>query len=318
MTNDFLKISIVIPTHNEKENIKPLYDRLNNVFESLNKYKFDVLFIDDSSDSTSDEIIELIDQDDRVNLIKLTRKFGQSIAIAAGLDNVNSDAIIMMDADLQDPPECIPEFIKYWEDGYKVVCARRKSSSSSFLYSIFSFLFYKLQENISSTKIPSNVGEFRLIDKSVLNIMVNFREKTRFMRGLTLWPGFKSIEIDIVRPERKLGVTNYNFNKSFLVALDGLVSFSIAPLRFALIIGFVMFTLSIIGILYVIVPRLLDYRNHFQLPSGGTLLTIVLLLFGGIQFILLGIIGEYIGRIFNEIIDRPIYVIEYKYGKNLN
>lgn len=310
-SQDFL-LSIVIPTHNEETNIPILYKRLINVF-TTNKYNnYEILFIDDSTDSTPEVIKEIIKIDNNVGLVKLSRKFGQSIAITAGLERCNGDIIIMMDADLQDPPEKIPDFIKKWKEGYSVVYAKRDSSSNSKLYFLLSKLFYKLQSNVSSINIPQNVGEFRLIDRKVLLILNNLTEKTRFMRGLTLWPGFKHCAIEIEREDRFSGTTNYNLKKSFIVALDGLASFSIAPLRYSLFIGVFMFLTSILGILYVMIPRIINLHGNIVLPSGNTLLTIALLCFSGLQFFLLGIIGEYIGRIYTEILGRPSYVVDYE------
>lgn len=315
MNKDNFSISIVVPTHNEEANVPVLYTRLKAVFDQIQPKDYEIIFVDDSTDSTPVVIKQIIEQDANVNLVKLTRKFGQTVAIAAGLERATGDIILMMDADLQDPPECIPDFIAKWKEGYDVVCARRESSRISFVYYLFSKIFYNLQERVSTLKIPQNVGEFRLIDKKVLKILVSFREKTRFMRGLTLWPGFKYTEIDIQRSERTAGKTNYNFKRSFLVALDGLVSFSITPLRYSLVLGVIMFVLSIIGVLYVVIPRVLS-QDGFVWPSGWTLLTLALLVFSGLQFFLLGIIGEYVGRTYIEVIDRPLYVVEYEIRKN--
>jgi glycosyltransferase involved in cell wall biosynthesis len=304
-------ISLVIPTHNESKNIGLLYPEICKVFNKIEGFDFELIFVDDSTDNTPQIILSLIADDDRVNLIRLTRKFGQAIAITAGLEKTSGAAAIIMDADLQDPPEAIIYLIKKWQEGNQIVYVKRKSEARSVIYSIGSKLFYKLLHNISDIKIPMGVGEFRLVDRKVLNVMNSFREKTRFLRGLTLWPGFSMAAIEIERGERAAGETNYNLMRSFWVAIDGFVSFSIAPLRIAISIGIFMFLLALLGIIYAITLRLTS--NTWV--SGWTLMFVALMLMGGTQFIVMGVLGEYIGRIFLEVLDRPLYVVDYEAGK---
>jgi dolichol-phosphate mannosyltransferase len=304
-------ISLVIPTHNESKNIGLLYPEICKVFQEINGFDFELIFVDDSTDNTPQIILSLIESDDRVNLIRLTRKFGQAVAITAGLEKASGEAAIMMDADLQDPPQAIIQLIQKWQEGHHIVYVKRKSEARSIIYSTGSKLFYKLLHNISDIKIPMGVGEFRLIDRKVLNVMNSFREKTRFLRGLTLWPGFSTAAIEIERGERAAGETNYNLMRSFWVAIDGFVSFSIAPLRIAISIGIFMFLLALIGIAYAITLRLTS--NSWV--SGWTLMFVALMLMGGTQFIVMGVLGEYIGRIFLEVLDRPLYVVDYQAGR---
>lgn len=303
-------ISIVIPTHNESKNIGLLYPEICKVFKKIEDFNFEIIFIDDSTDNTPQIIHTLIESDNRVKLIRLSRKFGQAIAITAGLERASGVAAIMMDADLQDPPEAIIQLINKWKEGNQIVYVKRNSENRSLVYSFCAKLFYKLIYKTSSIKIPRNVGEFRLIDRKVLTVMNSFREKTRFLRGLTLWPGFTAAEIEIERGKRIEGETNYNFMRSLWVAVDGFVSFSIAPLRIAIGIGLFMFFLAILGISYAIALRLISD----SWVSGWTLMFVALMLFGGTQFILLGVLGEYIGRIFLEVLDRPLYVVDYQVG----
>jgi dolichol-phosphate mannosyltransferase len=304
-------ISLIIPTHNESKNINPLYIEICKTFQNIDKFNFELIFVDDSTDNTPKIIQNLIEKDNRVNLIRLTRRFGQAIAITAGLEKASGEAAIMMDADLQDPPEAIIQLIQKWQEGNQIVYVKRKSEARSFIYSLGSKLFYKLLYSISDIKIPVGVGEFRLIDRKVLQVMNTFREKTRFLRGLTLWPGFSATAIEIERGKRIAGKTNYSLMRSLMVAIDGFVSFSIAPLRLATSVGLFMFFWALIGIIYAITLRL----TSETWLSGWTLMFVALLLIGGIQFILLGVLGEYIGRIFLEVLDRPLYVVDYEIGK---
>ena len=303
-------ISIVVPTHNEAGNILALYERIDKVFDQLPQYDYELIFADDSSDNTAEIIISLISADSRVGLIKLSRKFGQAVAIVAALEKCTGEAAIMMDADLQDPPEAIGLLLKKWTDGYHVVLVKRASERRSILYFLGTFIFYRFIEKISSISIPRDVGEFRLIDRKVIDVMGKLREKTRFLRGLTLWPGFLPTTIEIERSERLSGSTNYNLRRSIGVAVDGIVSFSIAPLRVMFFVGLFMFFLSLIGILYAVSLRLMTSTW----VSGWTLMFVSMCFFGGLQFLFLGTIGEYLGRIFLEVLDRPLYIIDYEVG----
>jgi dolichol-phosphate mannosyltransferase len=303
-------ISIVVPTHNETENIAVLHERIRSVFDGIFDYDFELIFVDDSSDHTPQVIKEQIQLDSRVKLIRLTRKFGQAVAICAGLEKSSGLAAIIMDADLQDPPESIPDLIAKWENGFDVVYVKRPSESRSLLYSFGSTVFYKLLFRLSAVKIPAHVGEFRILDKRVVEILNTLTEKTRFLRGLTIWPGFKCCEVEIVRGERLAGETNYNFSRSMQVAIDGIVSFSIAPLRLAIFLGFTLMVLSLLGASYALFLRL--YTDTWA--SGWTLMFIAITLTGAINCLLLGVIGEYIGRIFLESINRPLFVKDYEIG----
>lgn len=303
-------MSIVVPTHNEAGNILALYERINKVFDQLPQYNYELIFADDSSDNTAEIIISLISADDRVGLIKLSRKFGQAVAIVAALEKCKGDAAIMMDADLQDPPEAIGLLLEKWTQGYHVVLVKRASERRSLMYFIGALIFYRFIEKISSVNIPRNIGEFRLIDRKVIDAMGKLREKTRFLRGLTLWPGFSSATIEIERSARLSGSTNYNLRRSMGVAVDGIVSFSIAPLRLMFFVGLFMFFLSLIGILYAVGLRLMTSTW----VTGWTLMFVSVCFFGGLQFLFLGTIGEYLGRVFLEVLDRPLYITDYEAG----
>ena len=304
-------ISIVVPTHNERLNVQPLYERLKSVFENGLPYEFELIFCDDSTDDTPDAIKALTGPDRRVRLIRLSRRFGQAIAITAGLDYCRGEAVIIMDADLQDPPEALPQMIDLWKKGNEVVYVERESSSNYIGYRFFSFLFYRLLNKLSSVAIPVDAGEFRLMDRKVIVFLQRLTEHSRYLRGLTVWPGFRTAHIRIDRPQRLQGETNYNFRRSLLVAIDGLVGFSIAPLRLISVLGFFIVMLSLLGGLAFAVERLAYHGTH----TPGWMYGVVSVVFmGGVQLLTLGVIGEYIGRIFVEVQNRPVYWVDYAIG----
>ena len=304
-------ISIVVPTHNESRNVELLYARIANVFRDLPEYDFELIFCDDSRDDTPKRIAELHSQDRRVKLLRLSRRFSQAIAISAGIDRCDGDAVVLMDADLQDPPESIPRMLALWREGFEVVCAQRKSSSNYPLYTLYSGVYYQLLRMVSSVDIPVGAGEFRLLDRKVISFLQQVTEHTRFLRGLTLWPGFRQTSIQIERPERLAGQTNYNFRRSLLVAIDGIVSFSVAPLRGAMIAGITIATCSILAGLGYMIAKLL---NVVEFGAGWPSVIVSIFFLGGIQLIVLGLIGEYIGRIFIEVQNRPLYWVDFELG----
>jgi glycosyltransferase involved in cell wall biosynthesis len=251
-------ISIVVPTHNEILNIPILYKHVAAVFEKLSGYDFELIFSDDSTDTTPQVIHDLHQVDPRVKLVRLSRRFGQSIAIAAGIDYAGGDAVVIMDADLQDPPEILPEMIDRWREGYEVVYVQRANASTSASYRAFAFLFYRILRSIASIEIPVDAGEFRFLDRKVVDYLKKLTEHTRYMRGLTLLPGFRQTSIRIQRAERLQGKTNYNFKRSLLVALDGILSFSTLPLRLGALLGSVIAAMGLIGAVVYLVLRLLN------------------------------------------------------------
>jgi len=304
-------ISIVVPTHNEEPNIEPLYQRLKSVFEQLPEYDFELIFSDDSSDDTPRKIAAIHQRDERVKLIRLSRRFDQSVAIAAGIDRCAGDAVILMDADLQDPPEALPEMLRLWREGNEIVYVQRQSASDYFLYKVYARIFYRLLRKMASVEIPLGAGEFRVLDRKVIEFLKKITEHSRFMRGLTVWPGLRQASIQIERPPRLRGKTNYNFRKSLLNAVDGVVSFSVVPLRWAMVAGVSIAGLSMAsGILFVVVK--LEHWIDFNV--GWTSLIVSMFFLGGVQLIVLGIVGEYVGRIFLEVQNRPVYWVDYTLG----
>jgi glycosyltransferase involved in cell wall biosynthesis len=304
-------ISIVVPTHNELFNVEPLYRRVAAVFSALPGYDFELIFGDDSTDPTPRDIGELNTVDYRVKLIRLSRRFGQAIAITAGLDRATGDAVILMDGNLQDPPESIPALIERWREGYEVVYVQRASSSAYRLYKMFSFVFYRLLRKMASVEIPVDAGEFRLLDRKVVRYLQRLTEHSRYLRGLTVLPGFRQIGIQIQRAQRVHGATNYNFKRSFLVALDGILSFSTVPLRMATFFGLGMTCTSFAVAAGYVTWRLLDPTIF---GPGWPSLFVTVLFLEGLQFIVLGIVGEYLARVFIEVQNRPVYWVDYQLG----
>jgi polyisoprenyl-phosphate glycosyltransferase len=304
-------ISLVIPTHNERANIEPLYTRLKAVFDGMEAHDFELIFCDDSEDDTPLAVERLHQLDTRVKLVRLSRRFGQAIAITAGIDYCCGDAAIIMDADLQDPPEAIPRLMDLWSQGNEIVYVERESSAAYFGYRWLSYLFYRVLTRLSAVAIPVDAGEFRLMDRKVVDFLKRLTEHSRYLRGLTVWPGFRTAHIKIERPPRLQGQTNYNFRRSLLVAIDGLVGFSILPLRLVTMLGAIITIGSFLAGVGYIVAKML-YPAPFG--AGWTSLFVSIFFMGGVQLTILGVIGEYIGRIFIEVQNRPVYWVDYDMG----
>lgn len=310
MENRMTIISIVVPTHNETLNVPVLHKRISAVFDELTGYDFELIFSDDSTDHTPDVVRDLHLADPRVKLVRLSRRYGQSIAIAAGIDHAGGDAVVMMDADLQDPPELIPKLIERWREGYEVVYVKRASVSSSRSYKVFAFLFYRLLKSLASIEIPVDAGEFRLLDRKVAEYLKRLTEHTRYLRGLTMLPGFRQTSVQIQRAARLQGQTNYNFRRSALVALDGILSFSTLPLRLATVLGSVVTTIGLVGALIYSVRKVISPG----ISGFGWPILIAVFILGGIQLLVMGILGEYLARVFVEVQNRPVYWVDYDLG----
>ena len=300
-------LSIVTPAYNEAENLGEFYSRVINATDNLN-LEIEIIYINDGSqDSTIDIITKQRQIDNRITIIDLSRNFGKEIALTAGLDYSSGDAVIVIDADLQDPPELIPKLVEKWREGYDVVNAKRiKRKGESLLKKVMSYIYYRLLFYLSDINVPKDTGDFRLLNKNALDALLKLREKHRYMKGLFVWVGFKQKEIEYEREARFRGKTKWGFFSLFNLAFDGLTSFSIMPLRLASTIGFLS---ALIGFFYgaVIVFKTLFFHEPV---AGFTSLVVLVTFFGGIQLLSIGIIGEYIGRIFNETKNRPLYVVK--------
>ncbi len=310
-TADNIKYSIIIPTYNEEEVIPELYNRLTSVMESLNE-SYEIIFIIDGSKDNSFELAKsLHERDDRVKIIKFSRNFGHQIAITAGIEHSAADAVIMMDADLQHPPEIIPRLIEKWKEDYDIVyTVREKTKGASFLKNISAKLFYKIINKIGNINISPNAADFRLIDRKVVEKLKLIKEQSRFMRGLIQWVGYRQAEIKYTADPRYAGKSKYSLARMVRFALDGLLSFSTSPLRLATYFGFTVSFLSFIYAIYAIYIRFFTDRAI----AGWTSILVVVLFLGGIQLITIGIIGEYIAKIYHETKRRPLYLISEKIG----
>lgn len=300
-------ISIIVPVFNEEDAIAPFLEKTKAVL-SYARLSFEIIFVNDgSTDSSLSILLDFAKTDHRLKIINFSRNFGKEAAISAGIDHATGDALIPIDVDLQDPPELIPTMIEHWRSGYDVVYGLRMSrDSDSFTKRTSATLFYKIFNYLSPLKIPPDAGDFRLIDRRVAEVLRNIPERNRFMKGLFSWVGFKSIAVSYDRPNRKSGKTKWSTWKLWNFALDGILSFSTLPLRIWTYIGVTIAILSFLYGSYIVVRTLIF---GIDLPGYASILTIILFL-GGIQLISIGILGEYIGRVFIESKNRPLYVIE--------
>ena len=299
-------ISVVIPVHNEELNLHELYYRLSNTLKSMD-IRYEYIFVNDGSTDNSLSIIKCLSQNDRqVKYIDLSRNFGHQVAISAGLDNVEGDFVIIIDADLQDSPELILDMYKKIQGGFEVVYAIRKERKGEGLGKrLTAKLFYRLLNKLSSTNIPVDTGDFRMIDRKVVDVICKMPEQDKYIRGQIAWVGFRQTYIEYEREERHRGKTKYTYSKMFRLAVDGITSFSDTPLKFATILGFIVSGLSLFIMLYAFYSR---FVSKDYVP-GWTSLMISVLFLGGVQLLSLGIIGEYIGRIAANVRNRPLYVI---------
>ena len=301
-------ITILIPAYNEAPVLPKLFDRLNSLAKTVRTYQFEFLFVNDGSrDDTLAIIKQHAQKDKRVSYINLSRNFGKEIAMCAGIDHAHHDALVIIDADLQDPPELIPDMIKLWEEGYDDVYARRsKRLGESWLKKVTSKYFYSLLQKSTTIPIQRDTGDFRLLDRRCVDALKQIRESERYTKGFFSWIGYNKKEISYVRDPRAAGETKWNYFKLVNLAIDGIVSFTTAPLRFSTILGMFVSFLAFVYIIVVVIRVLLFGIDLAGYPS----MMAVILFLGGVQLLSLGIIGEYIGRIFNETKRRPLYLIE--------
>jgi dolichol-phosphate mannosyltransferase len=297
--------SIVAPVFNEGETLPHFYARIVEVMEGVGE-PFELILVNDGSRDNSFAVMrELHERDARVRAVNFSRNFGHQIAISAGMDHARGSAVVIIDSDLQDPPEVIPELIARWKDGAEVVYAQRSKRVGETAFKLITAsLFYRLIARITKMDIPRDTGDFRLLDRRVVDALVSMREHHRFMRGLSVWVGFRQEAVRYERHERFAGSTKYPLLKMIRFSLDAITGFSYAPLQLATTFGFVLAGLSLIGILIAIIARVLGGAIQGQ----GTTLIVVLFL-GGIQLIFLGVIGEYLGRIYDEVRARPLYIV---------
>ena len=306
-------ISIVVPFFNEGGAINHFYSGMSPILSLNIGCNFEVICVDDgSTDSTLSELIELTKKDTRFHILEFSRNFGKEAALSAGIDFANGDAVIPIDADLQDPPELIIKMVQLWKDGAEVVLAKRVDrSSDSFMKRKTASLFYRLHNKLStSMRIPENVGDFRLMDRVVVDALKQLPERQRFMKGLFAWVGFKSVTVEYSRSSRSAGETKFSGWRLWNFALEGITSFSLVPLKIWTYFGLFGAFLAFLYASFIIIRTLIF---GIVLPGYASLLVVVLF-FGSLQLISLGILGEYIGRIYFETKNRPLYIVRKRYG----
>ncbi|MFO0317844.1 MAG: glycosyltransferase family 2 protein [Hyphomonadaceae bacterium] len=304
-------MSVVVPCFNEEAVIGLSHARLKAVLESLlttERMDYEIIYVDDGSrDLTATKLTDLAAHDAHVRVVMLSRNFGHQPAVTAGLDIANGDCVVIIDADLQDPPELIADMVKLWREGFDVVYGQRTDREGESAFKLATArVFYRGLNSLSDVDIPLDVGDFRLIDRQVVDAIGSMKERDRFLRGMISWVGFRQIALPYRRAARAAGESKYPLRKMVLFALDGMLSFSLAPLRFVITLGLAIFVLSNVGIVYAILNRLLTD----QWVSGWTMLFIGVMFMGGMQLMVLGMIGEYVGRIYMASKERPLYLVK--------
>jgi dolichol-phosphate mannosyltransferase len=299
------RVSVIVPCYNEEDNIPLLTKRIISILSKYDNYE--IIFIDDGSvDNTLDNIQLLSEHNVKIKYISFSRNFGQQMALKAGYDHASGDCVISMDADLQHPPELIDKMIEKWKEGYDVLYAvREENKNISFLKRVTSKLFYSLISKLSGYKIEQGISDFRLIDRKIVTVLNSISESSLFIRGLMPWIGFKQHSIKYEPEARRFGKSKYSIRKMLLFALDGITAFSLAPLRLSIIFGLCVFLFSTIFGIYEFILNIITHHE----VSNWKIIVLIFLFCSGLQLLMLGIVGEYLGRIFVEIKQRPLYII---------
>lgn len=310
LQNKSVFISCIVPVYNEEANVSSFFEQLQKILASLTD-RFEIIVIDDGSKDATVEKILAFPKEYRIKLIGLSRNFGKEVALTAGLDHCSGDVAIIMDADFQHPIEVLPEFIKHWANGYEMVYGvRNNRDNESVVKRSFAKLFYWCMAKITNIDIPNNAGDFRLLDRKVIDALNSFQERIRFMKGMYAWVGFKKMAVPFDVQERVAGTSSWGFGRLTELAITGIISFSDIPLRVWGFIGFIVSLISLIYAIYIVTVTLLFGADLPGFPS----LIVAIMFLGGIQLLSVGILGEYIARIFTEVKQRPKYLIETKWG----
>lgn len=311
------KVTIIIPAYNEEASLPFLYERIEKLINSIDNYEFEILFVNDGSkDKTIELIKEYREKDSRISYVDFARNFGKETAMIAGLDYATGDCVIFMDADLQDPPELIPEMLKYWEEGYDDVYAKRRSrKGETWLKKFTSKMYYKVLQHVTKVEIQEDTGDFRLLDRRCVNALKKLRESQRNTKSMFSWIGYKKKEVLYDRDPRVAGSTKWNYVKLMDLAIDGITSLTTSPLRLSTFIAIPTFIVLFVYFVYVIAK---SFIIHEAIQAFQAIILLILF-FSGIQILLFGIVGEYLGRIFNETKNRPLYLVdEYNGKKEMN
>lgn len=308
-------LSVVVPCYNEEAVIVETHRRLAQVLDGLKDLDWEILYVDDgSSDRTAELLREIQSKDARVRFVRLSRNFGHQVAFSAGLDYAEGDAVVVIDADLQDPPEVIPEMVERWRDGYQVVYGARTDREGETRFKLWTAkIFYRLLNRLSNLKMPVDVGDFRLMDRKVVDALRAMPERDRFLRGMVSWVGFRQVAVLYRRAPRFAGESKYPLLKMIRFALDAVISFSFVPLRLVVWLGVGAIGLAFLGIIYAVVLRFFFDPSHWV--RGWASIFVAVLFMSGVQLISIGIIGEYVGRIYGEVKQRPLYFVQEEKGK---
>lgn len=299
------QLSVVIPVFNEEENLDELHGRLLTVLGSL-ALDFEIVYVDDGSKDRSVAMIEEFRaRDPRVRLLRLSRNFGHQAALNAGLDHAGGDAVVLMDADLQDPPELLETFVARWRDGAEVVYGVRRHREGSLFKRAAYRIFYRLYRAMADMDVPLDAGDFCLLDRQVADAIRDLPERQRFLRGLRSWVGFEQVGVDYDRPDRFAGEPKYRLSGLVRLAVDGLLSFSVTPLRLSSLLGFGVAIAGVLYVMFAVVARIFSG----SVPAGWTSIVAIVLILGGVQLIMVGIVGEYLARVYSESKERPSYVV---------
>ena len=305
-------LSVIVPCFNEELVLQTTYERLNKVLAGIPEFNYELVFINDGSLDQTQQILTTIQLGDPcVRVLRLSRNFGHQIAVTAGLEEATGDAVVIIDADLQDPPEIIPEMIHRWREGNHVVYGVRADREGESRFKLWTAkVFYRILNRLSDTKIPVDAGDFRLLDRRVVSVLKAMPERARFLRGMVSWAGFRQTSVTYQRAARHAGKSKYPLRKMIHFALDGIMSFSLVPLKVAIWTGFIAIWIAVAGIIVAIIDRIFEKG----LTRGWASLFVAVLFMGGIQLVSLGIIGEYLGRIYTEVKRRPLYAVEERLG----
>ena len=311
------KISLVIPMYFEEKVVEECYKRVSKVLKNLKDYEYEIIFINDGSKDKTQELLENISNKDKnVKIISFSRNFGHQAAVTAGLKETTGDAVIIMDADMQDPPEIIPDMIELWETGNEVIYGKRKSRKGEAKFKLLTAkVFYKVLNVLSDVDIPQDTGDFRLVDKKIVEKMNSLPEHNKFLRGLWSWLGFKQCAYEYDRKERFAGKTKYPLKKMLKLASDGIISFSSKPIKLVGMLGIISIVISFVILIYALISY---FCNLNSLSAGWTSIMCAITFFAGVQLLSLWVISEYIGRIYDETKGRPQYIIDKKININDN
>ena len=305
------KVSVVIPMYYEEEVANECYNKVSSILKNLENYDYEIIFVNDGSKDKTLEILEdVAKKDEKTKVISFSRNFGHQAAVTAGLKEVTGDAIVIIDADLQDPPELIPDMLKLWEQGNEVIYGKRKTRKGESHFKLLTAkMFYKTLNALSDVEIPKDTGDFRLVDRKVVDVVNSLPEHNKFLRGLFSWVGFKQIPYEYERQERFAGKTKYPLKKMLKLASDGIISFSNKPIKLVGALGMFSIVVSILLLIYAIISYIFKLNN---LSAGWTSIIVAITFFAGVQLLSLWVISEYIGRIYDEAKGRPQYIIDKK------